>query len=440
VRAALAGFLAFELLAAGFLVTAGRPDRPATTAPQPRRDATRSKADSVEREARERKRAVAAVLDVRARAIRTRDRNAFAGTLDPTQVAFVTRQVAMFDAIRKVPLASWRYDLSDDRDFTQESSYLRKYRGEAWAPRAVLRYQLEGFDDAPTAAEQFFTFVRRDGRWLTASDDDFPDVSDRQTARDLWDFGPVEVATGARSLVLGHPGHAALLRDIARQTDAAVPRVTAVWGTAWARRAVVVVPRTQRELAAILGDSTDLSKIAAVAVAELPGDATGSHPVGNRVIVNPDNFRRLGTNGRRVVLTHEVTHVASRDSSGADVPTWLVEGLADYVGYLGTGLSAKAICQELAVEVRNGRRPTALPTDSDFSGRNDRLAQAYEGAWLAVRMIADRIGERGLVAFYRAVGAASGKDRLREPLAASLHLTPQAFTTAWRSYVVEQLA
>jgi hypothetical protein len=439
-KAAIAAVVAFELTAAGVLVTTHRAERRPVTATDPRRDATRPKADSAERQVAARAAAVTALLERRAAAIRAHDKPAFTATLDLTQSAFVKRQLAMFDALRRVPLASWRYELSDDRDVPPESSYFARYDTEAWSPRAVLRYQLKGFDDAPTAAEQFFTFVRRGTRWLTANDADFPDVSDRQTARDIWDFGPVEVVHGTRSLVLGHPGRTTLLRDIARQTDAAVPRVTTVWGTSWARRAVVVVPDTEKELAAILGDSTDLSNIAAVAVAELPDTGTGSHPVGNRVIVNPPNFRRLGTNGRRVVLTHEVTHVATRDSSGPGVPTWLVEGFADYVGYLGTGLSAKAICQELAADVRAGRRPAALPGDDDFSGKNDRLAQAYEAAWLGVTLIAERTGRAELVRFYRAVGAANGREPLRDAMTAELHTTPESFTAAWRKYVVEQLA
>jgi hypothetical protein len=297
-----------------------------------------------------------------------------------------------------------------------------------------LRYQLRGFDDTPTAVQQYFTFVHAGDRWLTASDSDFDNIPDRRTARDLWDFGPVAVRHGLRSLVLGHPGHSALLREVAAQTDAAVPRVSAVWGTQWSRTVVVVVPETQRELAAILGDGSDLSRIAAVAVAELPGD-TGNHPVGNRVLVNPANFRRLGANGRRVVVTHEVTHVATRDYSGDGVPTWLVEGFADYVGYLGTGLGPHAICQELVRDVRAGRIPKALPTDEEFGGTNARLAQAYEEAWLATRLIAERTGEQSLVAFYRAAGGPGGADRVATAMRDVLHTTPATFTAGWRDYV-----
>jgi hypothetical protein len=446
-KAAVAAVVAFELVAAAVLVgtehtrQVRHAARPAPTAGPTVSPTPRQRSDAADRVAARRAQDVAALLGRRAAAIRGRDRAAFAATLDPTQPAFVQKQLRMFDALEEVPLASWRYDVEEDGALGTESPYLARYATgsgtagtDAWAPVATLRYQLRGFDATPTAVRQFFTFVERDGRWLTASDTDFPG-DERKTARDVWDFGPVAVVTGTRSLVLGHPGHTSLLRDVARQVDAAVPRVSAVWGTAWSRKAVVVVPETQRELAAILGDGTDLTRIAAVAVAELPADA-GSHPVGNRVIVNPPNFRRLGANGRRVVLTHEVTHVATRDATGADVPTWLVEGFADYVGYLGTGLGPKAICQELAADVRAGRRPKELPADADFAGTNPRLAQAYESAWLAVRLIAERVTNAGLVAFYRA----AGETDLAAAMSAHLHTTPTTFTAAWRSYVTRELS
>ncbi len=432
----MVAFAVFEIAAATVLVTQDvrtRPKPAASAAPRP--GPSRGRDD---RAAAMRANAVAALVGRRAAAIRARDRVAFRGTLDDANPAFVTSQLAVFDALAEMPLASWRYDVDDDDAVGSDDPRLRHYAAEAWSPRTTLRYQLTGYDDAPTAVDQYFTFVRRGDAWLVANDADFAATPGRRTARDLWDFGHVSVVRGTRSLVLGHPGHSSLLRDIARQADAAVPRVTKVWGTGWSQRVVVSVPDTEKELAAILGDDTDLSRIAAVSVAELPGD-TGNHPVGNRVIVNPPNFRKLGTNGRRVVLTHEVTHVATRDASGPGVPTWLVEGFADYVGYLGTGLSARAICQELATDVRNGHAPTALPADTDFGGGNPRLAQAYESSWLAVRLIAERVGQTGLLDFYRTTGGIGGAHPEIEAMRSVLQTTPESFTAAWRSYVKQTL-
>ena len=432
VRGVVVAFVVFEVVAAGALVARDvvDPGDAPTARTTPTATSTPPREPSADRSAALRVTAVEQLLARRAQAIRARDRAAFAATLDAKQPAFVARQLRVFDNLADVPLAEWRYDLDADDTARPPRTY---GAAEAWAPRVTLRYRLRGYDDDAAAADQYFTFVHRDGEWAVASDTDF-ETSGRRTARDVWDYGRVSVVRGAHSLVLGHPGSRAFLRDVARQADEAVPRVSAVWGTAWPRKVVVVVPATQDEAGGILGDDGDLSRIAAVAVAELP-DGPRGRPVGNRVVVNPANFRRLGNSGRRVVMTHEVTHVATRDAGAVGVPTWLVEGFADYVGYLGAGLSARAICQELAADVRAGRAPTTLPADTDFDGGNEQLAQAYESAWLAVRLVAERIGERGLVRVYRRSVA--------EPLPKVLHdelgLTAPEFTTAWRRYVQRTL-
>jgi hypothetical protein len=144
--------------------------------------------------------------------------------------------------------------------------------------------------------------------------------------------------------------------------------------------------------------------------------------------------------GRRLLITHELTHIASRAVTSDQMPGWLVEGLAEYVGNLGSGLPVRRAAAELAAEVRAGTLPAALPTAAEFTG--GRLPQAYEKSWLACRLIADRAGEAGLVRFYRVVAAAARTDpdtAVATGLRQVLRTDVAAFTAAWRSYLVEQL-
>jgi hypothetical protein len=242
------------------------------------------------------------------------------------------------------------------------------------------------------------------------------------------------------SLVLGHPGALATMRAIAAVTDAGVPHVSAVWGTDWTQRVVVLVPATQTELGQIIEEGNDLSQIAAVATAGLAG--TGSGPVGERIVINPPNFAKLGAIGRLVVLRHEMTHVASRALTSGSTPTWLAEGFADYVGYLDSGVAIRDAGRELAVDLRKGTVPTALPADEDFSGTNTALPQVYEMSWLACRLIAARTTQAGLVRFYRDVSAEGGdaQSAVAAVLQRQLHLTMAQFTALWRSYLHQQLS
>lgn len=389
----------------------------------------------------ERAAAVRALLDDRARAVLIRDRTLFLVGIDPAAAAFRARQAKVFDALEQVPIGSWVYELDADRETPYEDSLLGYYQAETWVPEVVLRYRLKGFDDQPTAAAQYFTFVRRGEEWFIGNDDDFPGVPNLQTDRELWDFGPVEVVQSKSALVLGRRGRRPLLTEIGKQVDASVPRVTEVWGSDWARRVVVLVPETQAELGTLIAEGNDLSQIAAVAVAQLGIASTGPRTVGNRIIVNPPNFARLSRLGRQVVLQHEITHVATRDSTGPASPTWLVEGFADYVGYLGSGVSVRSAARELGVDVRAGRGPTALPADDDFGGTSARLAQTYEMSWLACRLIAARTSPADLVRFYRRVGETVGvaDEVLRDAWRDVLSTTPESFTAAWVAYLREQL-
>lgn len=387
--------------------------------------------------------AVTALLAKRASAVLKRDRTAYAASLDPAAGSFRAKQLALFANLAPVPLDTWSYVVDDAEgdDRVTDAIRARHTADEIYVPPVGLRYKLRGFDRQPTELTLRVTFVRRDARWYLASDSDF-DRPGHATARELWDFGPVDVVRTARSLVIGPRGRRIYLQSVARDTDAAVPRVTAVWGSGWPQRVVVLVPTSQRQVSDLIGTRTVLSQIAAVAVSQVAGKGGAYRAVGSRIIVNPPNFDQLTSLGRRVVLAHEVTHVASRDTTGPTAPAWLVEGFADYVGYRGTSVDPKTAARELGLDVRRKTAPKLLPSETDFLGSNAKLAQSYEGAWLACRMIAQRHGEPALLAFYKAVGsskASASQEAVRAAMKTHLSTTPEAFTIAWRAYVKETL-
>ena len=389
----------------------------------------------------ERTRAVRQLLQERSRAVRARDRPAFLATVDPTAPELLQRQAASFDALAQVPLGTWEYTVTGEGGAPDERLDRRYGRGRWWAPQVELRYALAGFDERPVAVDHHLTFVLRDGRWLLGADDDFS-LQGRPTPRAIWDRGPVVAVRDAGVLVLGHPAQRRLLDQVAALTAAAVPRVTAAWGP-WRERVVVLVPDDTAELAGLLGSQGDLSRIAAVATAELRGGTGEYDPTGDRVLVNPETFTGLGAVGRQVVVTHEVAHVATRRASGPAVPGWLAEGFADLVGYTGVDLPLSVIAADLAAEVRAGRVPDALPVDADFEGDSLRLSQAYQGAWLAVRLLDERHGRAALLRFYRAVGTRRGvpaETAVEDALRTELGTTTAQLTADWRASLLRRLA
>jgi hypothetical protein len=385
--------------------------------------------------------AVRDLLNRRGRALVRKDRSAFFATIDPASKAFRSKQAAYFANLVKVPFGTWTYELEGGIEGPSSGSQFQRYFAPVWVPHVRVHYTLAGYDRAPTVGDAYFTFVKRGSKWLIGSDSDVAKLG-FTTTREFWDFGPVNVVRGTYALVLGHPKSNLSLRTMADEIDRDVPRVNAAWGTSWSQRVVALVPSTQRELSRILSGAGDLNQIAAVATAELEGDEA-SKPVGDRVIVNPPNFTKLGPLGRRVVITHEITHVATRQATSDLVPTWLVEGIADYVGYKDTGVPVSVAASELRRDLQRGNALGSLPTDAAYSGSNKKLAQAYEKSWLACKYIAEKFGQATLMRFYRVVGAhRSGTETsaIDRSLRTVLHLTLKSFTAQWAAYVRAQLA
>jgi hypothetical protein len=349
--------------------------------------------------------------------------------LDRDEPAYrATEQPASADAefgnLRGVPLAAWSYRVTG-----------LQRTGDRATADAELRYRIKGYDKAPVTTARTLRLTRSDGTWRVASDEPAKKASEQ-----LWEQGAVTVVRGEHSLVLGAGQSGERLRAYADLADRAVPAVSEAWGADWAGHVVVLVPGSLEDMAGLLGaPASGYRGIAAVTTGEAGGSAKAP---ADRIIVNPEAYDALGDFGKQVVLTHETTHVATRTHTTAATPLWLSEGYADWVGYRGGGRTAKQVAPELQRAVVEGHVPAALPDDADFgfTGGAIRLAQAYEGGWMACRLIADRWGEVRLNDFYRAVGdhkkrAGAVEAALRDVL----HTTEEKFTAQWRAYLKAQL-
>ncbi len=362
------------------------------------------------------------LLERRAHAVLERDEKAYERT--ERSAADGRAPADLFANVRGVPLDSWEYRLTGlDRS------------GSRATARAELSYRVKGYDRAPLTAERTLALERHGGRWYVTSE-----RPARKAGQQLWDQGRVRAERGEHSLVLG-VGQSAKERRVYRDlADRAVPAVDRAWRDKWPGKVVVLVPRTLDGMAGLLGaPAAGYRGIAAVTTGEVGG--SGRAPA-DRVIVNPEAYGVLGGFGKQVVLTHETAHVATRSRTSAATPLWLSEGFADWAGYRGSGRTAAQAAPELRRAAQDERLPGTLPDDADFGfdGDAERLAQAYEGSWLACRMIAEQWGERRLREFYRAVGAhekraGAVEDALRDVLDTTL----EEFTARWRTYLRSEL-
>jgi hypothetical protein len=367
--------------------------------------------------------AITDVLARRAQAVRDHDERAFLATVDPAaDKIFVYNQRQLFRNLAKVPFSTWAYQLhaDDTLDVGDLPDDVSAGADELWAPAVDLRYALRGGDVTPTNRAMGYLFARHDGAWYLRSDNAL-DKLGRRSWRGPWDFGPCVVTATRYGIVLSHPGNEQMVERLARELDPSVRAVGEIWPTSWSERVVLLLPDSAGEMKTLVGPDFPVNSVVAVAVADRVDNASRT-VTGQRVVLSPNGVRALSIPSLRVVLRHEMTHLAARADTVDGSPTWLLEGFADYVGYRDSGVTLEEGAPDLAKQVRESGPPTSLPEDRAFRTSGADLDQAYQQSWSLARFVADRWGEPRLVKLYRtlaAVGPASARrtdDLLREVL------------------------
>jgi hypothetical protein len=370
-----------------------------------------------------------AVLQRLANAVLGGDRGVFDTAVDPTATAFAAQARQMYDNLRALPVASLvlRY-VNDDPDGLTAARRQQLGGSEAWVANVEVSWRLKDYDQQPVRLTVPMTLVTRAGTTYVAS---FSDGAGPGQRRPFWMLGEFRVHEGDRSLIVSTDPKADLA-SYARIVDQAIEDVTAIWGGKWSRRVVLYLPANQNQMEYVLGARLNTyGQIAAVTTAEAAERVPGV-PV--RMVANPVLFRRLNAQGRRIVLTHETTHVASNATASA-VPLWLAEGFADYVAFATVDVSTSSAANELFKAVRAGRSPKALPAPGAFAASSKQLAIAYESSWLACRLIATKYGQSELVEFYRTVHAGNPTTGLRDAFRTKLGTTQERFVVDWQRYL-----
>lgn len=352
------------------------------------------------------------LLDARARAVRTADRELFAATLDPARPAFVQRQLRYFENIQTVPLDS--YGLAADWEAFGDLARTLDRRRYPAADRVSIplvreRYRLKGFDRHDVFQEHYLTFVQRAGQWRIAADDDLAGVG-LLSQRNLWDFGPVTThrAENVMALVPRCPPARICPAGVEASLEAAedaLRRVEGSWTRDWSGRVPLLIPETSGHLAQIIQSTFPLESF--IAFAFWTG---GDGDPGTRIIVNPDRSATLAARARSV-LTHEMTHVAMLPYSGSFMPRFIDEGAAEFVRHGGVGPA-------IAAADGAARAVPTLPEDwRFFIGGGTEIYRTYQRSLSAVNYFVDRWGWDSFEDLYVALGAVGD-----EPGTARFHL------------------
>ncbi|MDN4160720.1 hypothetical protein [Nocardioides abyssi] len=297
--------------------------------------------------------------------------------------------------------------------------YVAQAGGAQGGVRATVdvTWRFGGFDDQPARTEVEMIFGPGEGGEAALTS-----VGGGDGRSPLWLTGPVEVQRTDRVLVLGAEG--TNLAPVAARAEAAVPVVRRVLPR-WRPRLVVEVPASAGGLGDVLGASDGRYDGVAAVTAAPDGSTAPDAPL--HVFVNPDVLGTLRSRGAQVVLSHEATHVATRAPVSTQ-PLWLLEGFADYVALRDVDLPLTTTAGQVIEQVREDGAPVALPGAAEFDTATTHLGAAYEAAWLACVVLADRVGERGLLDVYRTTGT-DGLDAALEQVG----WTEAGLTAAWRA-------
>lgn len=405
---------------AGAATTTAAPN-PATTAastsPTSTTDASRAVQD-----------AAADLTAKRVDALAAKDRSAWLATLADPRSQFGTDQGDLFDRMTRLPLAR----LSTRGISVEPGS--GGGGGTTWVANLRLGYTLTGYDRSERPYRLSYLVTRTADGWRFSGAG--PGASDPQP----FDLPDLEVVSSPSTLVIGNSS-AATLRAYLTLGDKAREQIEAIWGSSVP--GVLVLPRSVDELATQLGIPADsLAQVAGITTGPV-GD--GAAAQSDRVYVNPDATAKLSQIGRQVIVTHELTHVATRATTVRRPPLWVSEGFADYIGLKSAGLPVASVASALLDEVRAGTVPTALPGADAFDPAKATIEPAYNEAWLAITLMRRTYGEEKVVEFYRAIAGSpadpappsgtSVDDLTRAAFQNVLGTTPDAFVSDWRAYL-----
>lgn len=399
VRPALVSSLALGVLLSG----CGTPGAPTHDSPSgPVTALTRTEVPAVTWAA-ERQRDAVGLLERQAAAVLSKDRAAFLAAVAAGPEA--VRQAHRYDGMHQLGLSVLR--VVSVRE-TIPPVPVAAEAAATWDVEATFDYRIRDFDRAARRFTLNLTLTAP-----PAHPDRISIVASRAADRPQpWDLEGMRVRRTPQSLVVA-TGQGSELDELLRRADGAARKVAGVWGAVVP--AVWIMPASSADAERLLGRGPgELDGLAAATDGPLePGATAGA----DRIVLNPAAWSSLRPEGRDVVMTHELTHVAVRASTTLPVPLWLSEGLAEYVAYRSVDVEEKTVAASLISLVRREGLPGHLPGRERFEAGTGSLSAAYAEAWLAVRTLVAAHGEKRVVEFYRAAagGVSASPARLDDP-------------------------
>lgn len=373
--------------------------------------------------------ALDALLSRRAAALAGRNAGAFLADVDRSDETFLKRQQMVFDNMTKLPLVDVRYKLNPSAGYDAEipATIRDSYGNDVRAAAVTVSYRIEGVDDRTVAVPWVPIFAMASGQWRLvgeATGKSLPSGVGGQP----WDAGPIVVDRSDRVVGVFSANYRDRAR-LMRLAEQALDRVARVRSGNWVGKVFVVAVTDRTVFDAYFGATPErVDQVAAIAVPhynDVHEWVNSAEYSATRIIFNPDELEEANQQ-LADDLTHEFTHAAMAPVTTGWTPTWLVEGLAEYVSYKGASI----------VESRLRQALRGVATDDLYAG--DKFYDEpmnYITAWLACRMIAEKYTETKLIALYEKFQNTSVEDTVVQEV---LGISRAQLVKDWQDYVAKQ--
>ncbi|MCF6377018.1 hypothetical protein L2K70_05335 [Nocardioides KLBMP 9356] len=326
--------------------------------------------------------AALALIDAREEALVDGDREAFLSTVDPDELTFSATQARWFDNLAQLPVTDVSYELGDESVMTQVSG-----AGDLQLP-VDFTMRLDGFDRRPVTQQMVWTFTR-DGDDALLADDRNTQIDARTGWTPApWDLVRIEVRREGGILGIFD-------EDTEQHADYVMSDLAAASEAVRAR-----LPRWNGRFVAYgIADTSAIDEMSAMTVENTAGVAfpvlakVGGPVAAYRFAVNPTVVGDVL--GRSLVFRHEIVHVAFGASDDRS-PTWLVEGIAEYLARTTYPVDER---RRISAYALGGAQPRTLEPTRRFYSRD--AAANYELAALVCDYVATTRGEDALWSLVR---------------------------------------
>jgi hypothetical protein len=334
-----------------------------------------------------------AVLKARTDAIRAKDRDAYASTIDPNAPpTFRDAQLRSFDGLASLPVARVNYSIRRDTSDLTRAVIRNEYANAPVALVPTVQALRFTYDARSSLDVMFWTFVKRGDHWFVGGDDDVADLGLESTVS-MWDRGPVVAVASEHFQFIAHPAQRPRAQDLLQLSEQALATLASRWTLPWSGKLVGFVPGSPAEIADLIQATVDVTKF--VAFVAYGFDPDTLQPTTPRMYVQDANLSVYPPAAQTETLLHELTHAAGSDFASSFTPAWVHEGLAEWVA---TGTTNRF--------PRGASAGAHAPRDDEFgAGSQAQIVRAYRDARSLIAALSRIGGAQSPFAFFQALGA-----------------------------------